>query len=343
MAFKKRYGKNPDGSYSECKARPENVGKYRCDHSEHVTMTPIEAQAANEKNIEESHIHDENSKTSLSKKSAKTTSNTKNKENPSVAFNQADMTADRSRESLVEVDSEYRKQVIELADRIAAAHNDSKEYYQKPKRWTETGLDRRKKLLDEYDRGPRQLRGSDLDLIYNKHMKDFENVYGSNDGVVACEAMTLDFIRSKHGDRWESTAIMSLDSLEAAGADVCRLQSNKIRQGREIRGAYGRPIAPSGMSWKRRWATDGQVDENAALTDPIIYKNLSRMRDFVSGQATDGAGEGLTIRGVRWELDGDAKLSSISRAYYSAGGDSGYDPDLIMVTFVGEARRQKKS
>lgn len=52
MGDKRRYGKNPDGSYSECKAKPENVGRYRCNHAEHVEMTPEEADSLNEKNTE---------------------------------------------------------------------------------------------------------------------------------------------------------------------------------------------------------------------------------------------------------------------------------------------------
>lgn len=50
VSSRKRYGKNPDGSYSECKAKPENVGKYRCNHSEHVEMTQEEVDSINEKN-----------------------------------------------------------------------------------------------------------------------------------------------------------------------------------------------------------------------------------------------------------------------------------------------------
>lgn len=66
MAFKKRYGKNEDGSYSECKAKPGNEGKYGCFHTEHVMMTPTEAQAANEREAEQKAASVEQN-TSLSK------------------------------------------------------------------------------------------------------------------------------------------------------------------------------------------------------------------------------------------------------------------------------------
>lgn len=49
MATTKRYGKNADGSYSECRAKPGNEGRYGCFHKEHTDMTADEAQAANEK------------------------------------------------------------------------------------------------------------------------------------------------------------------------------------------------------------------------------------------------------------------------------------------------------
>lgn len=44
-----QYGKNPDGTVSECKAEPQNRGKGRCHHAEHVDLTPSQAQEINEK------------------------------------------------------------------------------------------------------------------------------------------------------------------------------------------------------------------------------------------------------------------------------------------------------
>jgi superfamily II DNA or RNA helicase len=43
-----RYGKNPDGTWSPCNARPENVGKYRCPHSSHELLTRAVAEEMNE-------------------------------------------------------------------------------------------------------------------------------------------------------------------------------------------------------------------------------------------------------------------------------------------------------
>lgn len=43
-----RYGRNPDGSVSVCKAKPGNEGKYGCMHSEHVDLEQGEANAINE-------------------------------------------------------------------------------------------------------------------------------------------------------------------------------------------------------------------------------------------------------------------------------------------------------
>lgn len=47
-AKKSRYGLNADGSVSICRAKPENVGRYRCTHADHRYMSPREAQAVNE-------------------------------------------------------------------------------------------------------------------------------------------------------------------------------------------------------------------------------------------------------------------------------------------------------
>lgn len=49
-----RYGRNADGSVSVCRAKPGNEGRYGCTHSEHVNMTPAEADAVNERAISES-------------------------------------------------------------------------------------------------------------------------------------------------------------------------------------------------------------------------------------------------------------------------------------------------
>ena len=43
-----RYGENPDGTWSPCKAKPENVGKYRCPHISHEILTEGEVEARNE-------------------------------------------------------------------------------------------------------------------------------------------------------------------------------------------------------------------------------------------------------------------------------------------------------
>lgn len=44
MAVTKTYGENPDGTLSECRAKPENRGKGRCHHHEHLKMSPRLAQ-----------------------------------------------------------------------------------------------------------------------------------------------------------------------------------------------------------------------------------------------------------------------------------------------------------
>ena len=52
---RRRYGENEDGTWSVCKAKPENVGKGRCHHVSHADMTPAEAQERNERSIAEHH------------------------------------------------------------------------------------------------------------------------------------------------------------------------------------------------------------------------------------------------------------------------------------------------
>lgn len=42
---KTHYGVNADGSLSVCKAKPENVGRYNCHHSEHRDMTPSQVES----------------------------------------------------------------------------------------------------------------------------------------------------------------------------------------------------------------------------------------------------------------------------------------------------------
>ncbi len=39
------YGVNDDGSLSVCRAKPENVGRYNCHHSEHRDMTPSQVES----------------------------------------------------------------------------------------------------------------------------------------------------------------------------------------------------------------------------------------------------------------------------------------------------------
>lgn len=39
------YGVNADGSLSVCRAKPENVGRYNCHHSEHRDMTPSQVES----------------------------------------------------------------------------------------------------------------------------------------------------------------------------------------------------------------------------------------------------------------------------------------------------------
>jgi hypothetical protein len=45
---KQNYGENEDGSWSVCRAKPENVGKYNCHHKSHAQLTADEAQKRNE-------------------------------------------------------------------------------------------------------------------------------------------------------------------------------------------------------------------------------------------------------------------------------------------------------
>lgn len=43
--MKTRYGVNADGTLSPCRARPENVGRYGCKHSEHMEMSDEQVEA----------------------------------------------------------------------------------------------------------------------------------------------------------------------------------------------------------------------------------------------------------------------------------------------------------
>lgn len=43
-----RYGREADGTVSPCRAKPGNEGKYGCHHTQHVDISPREADALNE-------------------------------------------------------------------------------------------------------------------------------------------------------------------------------------------------------------------------------------------------------------------------------------------------------
>lgn len=47
----RRFGKDANGLWKVCVARPENVGTHGCTHGEHVDMSPQEAQARNEREL----------------------------------------------------------------------------------------------------------------------------------------------------------------------------------------------------------------------------------------------------------------------------------------------------
>ena len=48
---RQQYGENEDGSWSVCRALPENVGRYNCRHVSHAILTAAEAQEKSEKAI----------------------------------------------------------------------------------------------------------------------------------------------------------------------------------------------------------------------------------------------------------------------------------------------------
>ena len=48
---RQQYGQNEDGTWSVCRAKPENVGRYNCHHVSHAILTATEAQEKNEKAI----------------------------------------------------------------------------------------------------------------------------------------------------------------------------------------------------------------------------------------------------------------------------------------------------
>lgn len=74
-----RYGKNEDGTVSECNAQPQNVGRFGCHHAEHMDMTKAQADAINQHVVEETARNEASaSKPSgfgMSKKARKTESN----------------------------------------------------------------------------------------------------------------------------------------------------------------------------------------------------------------------------------------------------------------------------
>lgn len=50
----KTFGRNPNGTLSVCRAKPENIGKYNCNHSEHFNFTEQELrEGALNKKVEE--------------------------------------------------------------------------------------------------------------------------------------------------------------------------------------------------------------------------------------------------------------------------------------------------
>ena len=58
---KQQYGRNDDGSWSVCKAKPENVGRYNCHHAEHQILSSTEAQTRNERAYEKAYVLKSNS------------------------------------------------------------------------------------------------------------------------------------------------------------------------------------------------------------------------------------------------------------------------------------------
>lgn len=57
MAEARRVGINADGTVSVCRARPENVGRGRCKHIEHVesSLSDAEISKINEDALEKQH------------------------------------------------------------------------------------------------------------------------------------------------------------------------------------------------------------------------------------------------------------------------------------------------
>lgn len=65
----KRFGKNPNGKVTICRAKPENLGKYNCTHVEHFDVTEKELKEGILHKLNENYFEKENENFSLNKNS----------------------------------------------------------------------------------------------------------------------------------------------------------------------------------------------------------------------------------------------------------------------------------
>jgi hypothetical protein len=269
-ASKQQYGENDDGSWSVCRARPENVGRYNCHHKAHENLTANEAQKRNEKAY---------ARRVLALK--------KGDDYPRLQMEGAEDSEIAEYGPLLAGFDQNESAVI--ADRVSRPNGTGEnDYAASVDEATAEKVNEHLRLDDflyesngYFDEHMEQFYNDDIQRYHKDGRSDY-SIGDSNDpaGLVTAEGMRWNV--SVDNGNYTVNVAFSPDKLEKAGAD------------------------PDGLTNDRSNVID------AIITDPIVYKNAMLARRFISGQNSDGIGEGFEQQDGGGSLDWNPHLIQIT-------------------------------